>query len=186
MRSLLRICVLLALPIVAHTQAPAAPRTITIGRIDSVWSATLKENRNYIVYTPPGYAQSPYLPRAYPVLYLLDGNAHFHSVTGLLQFLGTGINGAFVVPEMIVIAIPNTNRTRDLSPTAATVGFDGKPTPAFASGGGGPKFLRFIKTELIPHIDSTMRIEPYRILVGHHWAASQRLMRSTRCLITSN
>jgi predicted alpha/beta superfamily hydrolase len=168
MRSLLRVCVLLALPVGAvYSQAPTAPRTITIGRIDSIWSPTLKENRNYIVYTPPGYAQSPYLPRAYPVLYLLDGDAHFHSVTGLLQFLGTGINGTFVVPEMIVIAIPNTNRTRDLSPTAATVGPDGKPMPAFASGGGGPNFLKFIKTELIPHIDSAMRTEPYRILVGH-------------------
>jgi predicted alpha/beta superfamily hydrolase len=168
MRSLLRICVLLALPIGAvSAQTPAAPRTITIGRIDSLWSPTLKENRNYIVYTPPGYAQSPYLPRAYPVLYLLDGDAHFHSVTGLFQFLSTGINGTFVVPEMIVVAIPNTNRTRDLSPTKATVGPDGAPMPAFASGGGGPNFLKFIKTELIPHVDSTLRTESYRILVGH-------------------
>jgi predicted alpha/beta superfamily hydrolase len=167
MRFLLRSCLLLVFPVVGQAQAPAAARTITIGRIDSVWSPTLKENRNYIVYTPPGYAQSPYLPRAYPVLYLLDGDAHFHSVTGLLQFLGTGINGTYVVPEMIVVAIPNTNRTRDLSPTAAAAGFDGKPTPEFMRGGGGPNFLKFIKTELIPHIDSTMRTEPYRILVGH-------------------
>jgi predicted alpha/beta superfamily hydrolase len=168
MRSLLRICVLLALPTGAvSAQAPAAPRTITIGRIDSIWSPTLKENRNYIVYTPAGYAQSPYLPRAYPVLYLLDGDAHFPSVTGLIQFLSTGINGTYVVPEMIVVAIPNTNRTRDLSPTVARVGFDGRPVPEYAQGGGGPNFLKFIKTELIPHIDSTMRTEPYRILVGH-------------------
>ena len=168
MRSLARICVLLAISFsVVSAQAPAASRTITIGRIDSIWSPTLKENRSYIVYTPPGYAQSPYLPRAYPVLYLLDGDAHFHSVTGLLQFLSTGINGTFVVPEMIVVAIPNTNRTRDLSPTAATVGFDGRAVPGYATGGGGPNFLKFIKSELIPHIDSTMRTDPYRILVGH-------------------
>ena len=168
MRSFLRICVFFALPIGGvSAQAPAAPRTITIGRIDSIWSPTLKENRNYIVYTPPGYAPSAYLPRAYPVLYLLDGDAHFPSVTGLIQFLSTGINGTYVIPEMIVVAIPNTNRTRDLSPTAARVGFDGRSVPEYAQGGGGPNFLKFIKTELIPHIDSTMRTEPYRILVGH-------------------
>src|SRR5436305_6849600 len=103
MRSLLRLCVLLSLPIAAaQAQAPAAPRTVTIGRIDSVWSPTLKENRAYFVYTPPGYVQSPYLPRAYPVLYLLDGDAHFHSVTGLLQFLSTAINGTYAVSELIV------------------------------------------------------------------------------------
>src|SRR3954471_19240522 len=141
MRFLLRSCLLLVFPVVGQAQAPAAARTITIGRIDSVWSPTLKENRNYIVYTPPGYAQSPYLPRAYPVLYLLDGDAHFHSVTGLLQFLGTGINGTYVVPEMIVVAIPNTNRTRDLTPTNSALAPDGKPQPGFKTSGGGPKFL---------------------------------------------
>lgn len=168
MRSFLRICVFLALPIGGvSAQAVAAPRAITIGTIDSMWSPTLKENRNYIVYTPPGYAQSPYLPRAYPVLYLLDGDAHFPSVTGLIQFLSTGVNGTYVIPEMIVVAIPNTNRTRDLSPTVARLGFDGRVVPEYAQGGGGPNFLKFIKTELIPHIDSTMRTEPYRLLVGH-------------------
>ena len=86
--------------------------TITIGKIDSVWSGTLKETRKYFVYTPPSYNNSIYLPQKYPVLYLLDGDAHFHSLTGLLQYLGTGINGNYLVPEMIVIAIPNTDRTQ--------------------------------------------------------------------------
>jgi predicted alpha/beta superfamily hydrolase len=88
-------------------------------------------------------------------------------VTGLLQFFSTGINGTYVVPEMIVVAIPNTDRTRDLTPTSAATGADGKPTAAFKTSGGGPSFLRFIKNELIPHIDSAYRTEPYRMLVGH-------------------
>ena len=169
MRVLLRCFLALLFPALAQTQTATAPadRPITIGRIDSLWSPTLKENRSFMVYTPPGYRQSIYQARAYPVLYLLDGDAHFHSVTGLLQFLGTGINGTYVVPEMIVVAIPNTNRTRDLTPTTAQLGPDGKEVPDFKVSGGGPNFLRFLSTELIPHIDSTMRTEPYRVLIGH-------------------
>jgi uncharacterized protein len=140
---------------------------ITIGRIDSVWSATLKEQRKYLVYTPPSYGDTTYLPRAYPVLYLLDGDAHFHSVTGLLQILGTGVNGTFVVPEMIVIAIPNTDRTRDLTPTHAEKDPQGRPQPFLKTSGGMPSFFTFLQRELIPKIETTYRTAPYRVLVGH-------------------
>jgi predicted alpha/beta superfamily hydrolase len=132
-----------------------------------VTSRILKETRQLLVYTPPSYRDTTYLPREYPVLYLLDGDAHFHSVTGLLQILGTGVNGTFAVPEMIVVAIPNTDRMRDMSPTHVTTGFDGKPSPAYKTTGGMPAFLQFIRTELIPHVDSTYRTMPYRVFVGH-------------------
>ncbi|MBI3504273.1 MAG: alpha/beta hydrolase [Proteobacteria bacterium] len=157
---------LLLLPAAATSQSRFADAT-TIGRVDSLWSPTLKENRKVLIYTPPSYHDTKFLPRNYPVLFLLDGDAHFHSVTGLLQILGTGVNGTYVVPEMIVVAIPNTDRTRDLTATHTDVGFDGKPTPAFKTSGGGPNFLHFIKAELIPHIDSTYRTTDYRMLVGH-------------------
>ena len=85
-------------PILAQSQ-PDANGNINIGKIDSIWSGPLKEKRYYVVYTPPSYSNPVFLPRKYPVLYLLDGDAHFHSVTGLLQFLSTGINGNYVIPE---------------------------------------------------------------------------------------
>lgn len=47
----------------------------------------------------------------YPVVYLLDGDGHFESVVGMIQQLSQ-VNGNTVVPEMIVVGIPNTNRTR--------------------------------------------------------------------------
>ena len=102
-----QLLLVLLVPAITRAQATqaAAPGTIVIGHTDSIWSPTLKENRKYIVYTPPGYAPSSYQARAYPVLYLLDGDAHFHSVTGLVQFFSTGINGTYVLPEMIVVAI---------------------------------------------------------------------------------
>ncbi|MEP7382799.1 MAG: alpha/beta hydrolase-fold protein, partial [Gemmatimonadota bacterium] len=147
-------------------QAPPTG-SVTIGRRDSVTSRILKETRKLLVYTPPSYNDTTYLPRRYPVLYLLDGDAHFHSVTGLLQILGTGVNGTFVLPEMIVVAIPNTDRTRDLTPTHVLTDLAGKPSPAFKTSGGMPNFLQFIQTELIPHIESTYRTMPYRVFIGH-------------------
>jgi predicted alpha/beta superfamily hydrolase len=138
-----------------------------IGQVDSVWSTTLDENRPYLVYTPPSYGDTTVAPQRYPVLYLLDGDAHFHSVSGLIQILGTGVNGTFVVPEMIVVAIPNTDRMRDLTPTHTEAGFDGIPAPALASTGGMPDFLAFMTTELVPRVDSLYRTLPYRVFVGH-------------------
>jgi uncharacterized protein len=166
MRAFIRCCLVPLLPAIVHAQAPVQ-HNITIGTVDSIYSPTLEEYRRYEIYTPPSYGPSQYAPHSYPVLYLLDGDAHFHSVTGLLQILGTGVNGAYVVPEMIVIAIPNTDRTRDLTPTHAPVGPDGTRSPGLGSSGGMPNFLEFMKTELIPHVDSTFRTAPYRVFVGH-------------------
>jgi len=166
MRHIARAFVLLLVPAAAAwSQTPA--KSITIGTSDTIWSATLKESRKYLVYTPPSYSDTTYLPRRYPVLYLLDGDAHFHSVTGLAQILGTGVNGTFVVPEMIIVAIPNTNRTRDMTPTKVDRDANGKPQPALAVSGGMANFLGFIKSELIPRIDQTYRTAPYRVFVGH-------------------
>ena len=164
MRSFKFCLLVFVLPIIVNAQTD---NTISIGKIDSVWSGTLKETRKYLVYTPPSYNNSIYLPQKYPVLYLLDGDAHFHSVTGLLQFLGTGINGNYLIPEMIVIAIPNTDRTRDLTPTNASKGPDGKELPFLRTSGGMSNFFKFLKNELIPHIDSGYHTSSYRILVGH-------------------
>ena len=119
---------LLILLVPAAGLRPQAPtNSVTIGTVDTLWSATLKENRRYLVYTPPSYNDSTFLPRRYPVLYLLDGDAHFHSVTGLIQILGSGVNGTFVLPELIVVAIPNTNRTRDMTPTRVERDLQGRP-----------------------------------------------------------
>lgn len=140
---------------------------LTIGTVDSIKSTTLNETRKFLVYTPPSYSDTAYTPQRYPVLYLLDGDAHFHSVTGLIQILGTGVNATYAIPEMMVVAIPNTDRTRDMTPTHVDKGADGKPSPFLKNTGGMDKFLAMIKNELIPAIDAKYRTMPYRIFVGH-------------------
>lgn len=161
-----QLVVLLALPATLRAQ-PALTAATTIGKIDSIWSPTLKEGRKFLVYLPPSYRDSTFLPQTYPVLYLLDGEAHFHSVSGLIQILATGVNGTFVVPEMIVVAITNTDRTRDMTPTHTEKDPTGKPAPFMKTSGGMAAFFQFMKSELLPRIDSDYRAAPYRVFVGH-------------------
>jgi predicted alpha/beta superfamily hydrolase len=136
---------------------------IVIGRKESIESKILNEVRPYWVYVPPAATQ----PGAkLPVLYLLDGDAHFHSVSGLVQNLGTGINGTHVVPDMIIVAIPNIDRTKDLTPSHSET-MNGEMVEFLKTSGGGDKFLRFISDELIPSIDAKYPTNGYRTLIGH-------------------
>jgi len=144
-----------------------ADNRITIGEILSIRSEILGEDRPYAVYLPESYNDEDSSPITYPVLYLLDGGAHFHSTTGVVQYMSAGNGSNTQIPEMIVVAIPNTDRMRDLSPTHSTVGPDGKDMPFFETSGGGDKFLQFIEEELQPEIESSFRTQPFNVLVGH-------------------
>ncbi len=136
---------------------------VSIGRIDSLYSNLLKEQRKIWVYVPNEGSQTAYSQQRYPVLYLLDGPAHFHAVTGLLRHLVENS----LCPEMIVVAIPNTDRSRDLTPTHSLGGTDGKPQDFLKTTGGGEVFTSFLEKELIPYVEAHYPTAPHRMLVGH-------------------
>ncbi|HWD89848.1 MAG TPA: alpha/beta hydrolase-fold protein [Mucilaginibacter sp.] len=136
---------------------------IKIGKIDNLHSNILGEDRKIWVYVPDGAKDTS---KRFPVLYLLDGDAHFSSVVGMIQEL-SGVNGNTICPDMIVVGIPNTDRTRDLTPTHSLLMPDGSKPPFLKSSGGGEKFTAFLEKELIPHIDSLYPAAPYRMLTGH-------------------
>jgi uncharacterized protein len=134
---------------------------IAIGRTDSLHSEVLDETRNIWVYVPDEASGGIYGKSTYPVLYLLDGPSHFHAVTGLLNDLGN--NG--LVPRMVVVAIPNTDRTRDLTPTHMD---EMSGDSSFvATSGGGEEFLEFMEKELIPYVEENYPVTGYRTFVGH-------------------
>ncbi len=133
---------------------------IVIGTIDSIQSDILGEQRRVWVYTPNTGMQDIYASQRYPVVYLLDGPGHFYSVVGMIKQLST-TNGNTLCPEMIVVGIENTNRTRDLTPTVSETG------PLSQNSGGGEKFMAFIEKELMPYIEANYPTEPYRMLIGH-------------------
>jgi predicted alpha/beta superfamily hydrolase len=139
---------------------------INIGKKYSIRSKVLKEERPYWVSLPSSYNEGNKRQR-YPVLYLLDGASHFQSASGVVQFMSSFINGNCQTPEMIVVAILNTDRTRDLTPTHTDIGISGQEESHLKSSGGGNNFLKFIRDELFPQIDSKFHTLPTRILVGH-------------------
>jgi uncharacterized protein len=139
---------------------------VILGNIDKVHSKILGEDRNIWVYVPNSGTNDVYSKQHYPVVYLLDGDAHFYSVVGMIQQLSS-VNGNTICPEMIVVGIPNTDRTRDLTPTHVNADLPFMDSNSTKTSGGGEKFIEFIEKELMPHIDSAYPTEPYKILIGH-------------------
>jgi predicted alpha/beta superfamily hydrolase len=99
--------------------------------------------------------------KKYPVIYLLDAQWDFplvYSIYGQQYYDG-------YIPAAIVVGIrwggknpkPDSLRARDFTPTNVQ---------GTVQSGGAQKFLSFIKTELIPFIESKYRVSNDRTLIG--------------------
>lgn len=146
----------LLLSVICLLGLPAQSNKIILGVQDSMHSTILNEQRKLWIYTPASYDQQAYRKSNYPVIYLLDGEYNFHLISGLVHHLSNLIVNP-PCPEMMVVAIHNTNRDRDLAPYPP-----GQPSDT----NDGYRFLKFLEQELVQYIDSTYRTQPYRILIG--------------------
>jgi predicted alpha/beta superfamily hydrolase len=97
------------------------------------------------------------------VLYQTDAPGHVNEVGADMDFLVAHDR----MPELIVVGIVNTDRTRDLTPTRADVKNPDGTVQAFPTSGGSDKFLDFIQNELMPEVNKRYRTAPYRIFAGH-------------------
>ncbi len=140
---------------------------LSLGEKRELYSNVLEESRDIIVGLPSGYESGD---ETYPVVYLLDGPGHFHHTTGTARFLAR--NGR--MPGVIVVAIPNTDRTRDLTPPTQVDSLG-----AFPTAGGADNFLEFISGELKPYTEAVYRgelqneavFDSHRALLG--WIACE-------------
>ena len=150
-----------------HLLSAQSNNKIILGTIDSINSKILNEQRKIWVYVPNSGSGDIFEKTKYPVVYLLDGDAHFYSVVGMIQQLSS-VNGNMKCPEMIVVGIPNTDRTRDLTPTHVFLDrMMNNDSNATRTSGGGEKFISFIEKELMPYIDSAYPTLPYKTFIGH-------------------
>ena len=136
-----RILLFSFLVLISLTQVKAAE--IISSKIES---ELLDQTRNILIYLPQNYGNTN---KIYPVLYVIDGQRYFlHGVTfqKTLAFVGKS-------PEFIVVGIETDNRKR-----RQLLGYQ------------SPKFLSFIKNELIPYIDEKYRTSTERILFGWEMA----------------
>jgi len=120
----------------------------------AIESAVLGETRPFWVSLPDEYES---LGEPYPVLYLMDGELNFTSgVVGGLRYAAS----LGEIPELIVVGIKNTDRSKDIFPEVVTYQ-DGSH-----DGGRANQFLDFISRELIPWVDAHYRTQEYRVLYG--------------------
>lgn len=140
--------IVLTVPSIANAQQQVAS---VLHFRHAIASKVLGEDRTVLVRVPPGYEATT---QRFPVVLMLDAhapqNAMMASIIESQAFAGT-------MPEMILVGIQNTNRTRDLTPTKTDR----------ADSGGGDKFLDFIEQEVLPLVDKAYRTEPYRVFAGH-------------------
>jgi predicted alpha/beta superfamily hydrolase len=144
-------------PIAARAQSQGSP--VVIGEAVQLPSSILKESRTLLIAKPDGYESGT---DRYPVLYLLDGEMHFHYASGIAAFLA----GNDRMPKMLVVGIASgdrARRTHDLTPPS-TFETDNRFSPG---NGGADAFLSFIADEVVPFVDKTYRTRPYRLLIGH-------------------
>lgn len=118
-------------------------------------SKVLNETRKVIVRLPDSYDDNP--NKKYPVIYRVDGPGNLAMLSSVMERLEIETS----TPEVIIVAIANTDRTRDLAPTV-----NQDPRGPVGQGGGADKFLDFIEHELMPKIDKTYRTHDFKVISG--------------------
>ncbi len=128
---------------------------LVVGHRLTMHSSILGEDRT-ILLSLPDDLQSGAAPM--PVIYLLDGRAHFLHTVATMDLLSRRDK----MPQSLVVGVANTDRGRDFTAIAATS----------RSSGGADRFLDFIESELIPFVETNFVTAPHRTLIGHSLGAS--------------
>ncbi len=133
-------------------------------------SKMMKQDFELYISLPFGYTKSD---SAYPVLFSLDANVKFGMMSNIVNNLGTLTRE---IPEIIVVGIAYPikgledwviGRNRDLTPTSKPE-YDKEWVDRLSQvtgrddivvkSGGADKFLKFIREELIPFIETEYRV----------------------------
>lgn len=172
----------LALFVLVAAAANVLTGTVQQSRTDNATAVTLPNTYEFMlrskvngrsyriqVALPSAYVSAkPGDPTRYPVLYLLDGDLDFPLLFSQMQF------AAMVQPTRTILvgvaAADNQRKWRGVDytpPLKATDSeyFKGKPFP-LPELGGAPQFLRVLKEEVIPLIDSSYRTSDDRGIEG--------------------
>lgn len=155
---------------------------VRIGIETKIKSQIVNEDRTILISVPEGY--QTYQQTSYPVIYILDGETNFNYLASVYHYLSREPFG--ILPQAILVGILNTDRTRDLTPTAVSVagGLSGKKSKTSSTSGGNPAFMNFVSKELFPFIEKAYRSNGYKVLVGHSFgglAAINNLLTAPLC-----
>lgn len=127
--------------------SPQFEQVNSLGELNVLHSAALKQQRSVQIYLPPTYHQSD---KQYPVLYVLDGQWHFTNAVAIQHALKV----PSVLPEMIIVGIVN-HKTKRRS----------------MLGSQAQAFKQYLMQELIPFIDKKYRTSNERLIFGWEMGA---------------
>jgi predicted alpha/beta superfamily hydrolase len=128
--------------------------TVKIGEKHTIKSAILSEDREILVHLPENYYSSE---KTYPVLYRLDGSQIL--LTETFVIVNRLTYSYEITPEMIIVAIKNIERDKDMWPVN-TKYYTEPRVP------GAANFLSFMEEELLPYINNSYRTSGEKILCG--------------------
>lgn len=154
---IIRVIILLLICFELSAQNENNQKEIVIGKVDTLYSNVLKEQREFWVYTPEDFDSK----KQYPVIYVLDASGHFHTITGLLKRLAQ-----WQMPKSIVVGVVTPKGIRDYTPT--NVKFSRKHNTE--TSGGAKKFAKFLNEELYCLINEKYSVEDNTTIVGHSTA----------------
>jgi predicted alpha/beta superfamily hydrolase len=167
MKHLARVCmfILALLPIQilsactskrANLPSPASTHvTIPYTEVKQIRSTATGRNYDIYIRLPDAYAQNR--SKKYPVLYSLDAQWDFK----MLDSIYSGLLYDGFIPEIIIVGITYSGDNADYG---ALRSMDYTPVhDAFIPGSGdAPKFLAFIKEELVPFVDANYHTDTSR------------------------
>lgn len=150
----------IAAPVASAPSAGYPSVTVRGSEVQTMKSASTGRSYDLYIRKPADFDKNK--DKKYPVLYLLDGQWDFK----LLDSVVGGLLHDKQMPDIVVVGITYSGDDADYDALRAR---DYTPTSGAPEGsGGGPKFLSFIKTELIPFVEGNYRGDPARRILGGH------------------
>jgi len=161
------------LTVQATAQTPKLYNHIS-NEVHIIHSRVLNQDRQVYIHVPK--VDSADRNKALPVLYLLDGENHFHILSAYIEYLSHW----HTIPPMIIVGIINADRVKDLTPNHSLINFDGKVDSNYKTSGGNGPFLNFIQQELMPYMEANYKTSPFKIFAGHSFGGNTAI----NCMLT--
>ena len=147
-------------PVLAQESGMPTTPTVTIE------SEELGQTREIVIYEPMNYHQKA--DEYYDVIYVFDAHDRplFDYVTAVSNLIKGGPRAVIVVGIRATLDYENMYfRNNDLLPSDTGWKLPGK-------GGNAEAFLRYVKNEVVPYVESNYRTLPHRTAIGHSLSAS--------------
>jgi predicted alpha/beta superfamily hydrolase len=148
---------------------PTMPSPVTIPDTERRMLSSSVVDQEFSIYVALPYSYTKE-SKAYPVVYVLDANGMFGMVTETVRLLAyEGLPDDIIVGIGYPVGTYTATlglRTRDMTPTEVDAAWYDEfishfsEQPAYAGAGGAAHFLRIIREELMPLVNTNYRTMP--------------------------